>query len=71
MSIDAMINEPITQEEKDFFIPISSNSIYENYWIKYANDNNSAWLPCFVMGSTVDYEYIPEVIRACPQFNLA
>ena len=28
MSIDAMINEPITQEEKDFFIPISSKNLY-------------------------------------------
>lgn len=43
------------------FFPISSERVYEDYWYKFAQDNNLIWLKLFQTGVILEKEYFSNV----------
>lgn len=43
------------------FFPISSERVYEDYWYKFAQDNNLVWLKLFQTGVVLEQEYFVSV----------
>lgn len=61
MTVVGMIDNEIDESESGFFFPISNESVYTNYWYKFAVDNNLGWLPCFSAGTFVQRADFDEV----------
>lgn len=63
MSIGIMIDEPENEEEKLFYIPLATESIFDSYWNKAANQLNLQWVPVFSSGIIIEYEDLPFIIN--------
>lgn len=63
MSIGIMINQPRNEQEKLFYIPLATESIFDNYWEKAANQLNLVWVPVFSSGIIIEYEDLPFIIN--------
>lgn len=44
MSVYALILNPNNAKEQDFGFPIATENVYQQYWLKFAKENNLLWL---------------------------
>lgn len=60
MSIYALIYNPINAQEQDFGFPVASENIYQQYWLKFATENNLLWLK-ILNGIEIEKVYFDKV----------
>lgn len=63
MSVGAYVNNPQNDQEKKFFIPVSSERFFNSYWLPACEVLDLRWIKCFSPGISIFKEDILEVIR--------
>ena len=54
MSISVIIDNPETDDERLFIIPVSSEDFFKKVWSKIALDLNLKWIPLFQTGVKIE-----------------
>ena len=54
MSICVIISNPINEDEKHTYIPIATESAFENYWLPVIEKLDLKWVRCFQCGIEIE-----------------
>lgn len=63
MSIGIIIDEPKNEEEQLFLIPVATEEVFSNYWLKASNELQLSWVPIFETGIVVEREDMSVILR--------
>lgn len=63
MSIGIIIDEPKNEEEQLFFIPVATEEVFSNYWLKASNELQLSWVPIFETGIVIEREDMSVILR--------
>lgn len=63
MSVALMISNPITDEEDKYYIPISTEKTFEDYWNPIIEQLNLRWAKYFQIGVEIEKQNLDEVIK--------
>lgn len=58
-----MISNPITDEEHKYYIPISTEKIFEDYWNPIIEQLDLRWAKYFQIGVEIEKQNLDEVIK--------
>lgn len=56
MSICLMISNPINKNEDDYYVPISTERVFREYWHPIIIDLDLKWIKCFQSGIEIEKE---------------
>lgn len=63
MSVALMISNPITDEEDKYYIPISTEKIFDDYWNPIIEQLDLRWAKYFQTGVEIEKQNLDEVIK--------
>jgi hypothetical protein len=61
MSISIVINNPVTEDESKFYIPVSTETFFDECWRPGCEALNLKWIPAFSYGVDIEKENLSEV----------
>jgi hypothetical protein len=61
MSISAVINNPITEDESKFYVPVSTETFFDECWYPGCEALNLKWISAFSYGVDIEKENFSEV----------
>jgi hypothetical protein len=61
MSISAVINNPITEDESKFYVPVSTETFFDECWHPGCEALNLKWISAFSYGVDIEKKDVPEV----------
>ncbi len=62
MSIAAFIDNPKTEEEKSFYIPIATEQSFTSFWKPACERLGLQWIPSFAIGIDISREDLQNVL---------
>lgn len=63
MSIAAIIQDPETDQEKQFYVPIATERWFRDVWLKLAQELQLEWVPLFRTGVQVEKHDLSAVLE--------
>lgn len=69
MSVGVVILEPQNEYERNFFIPVASESVFYEYWVPAIKALDLQWIKLFGTGVDVEEEDVPSIIYELNQLR--
>ncbi|MNJ40705.1 hypothetical protein D3C77_356050 [compost metagenome] len=63
MAISALILDPQNDYEKNFFIPVATESFFKECWLPAIESLGLQWTELFITGVDVEEEDVPHIIK--------
>ncbi len=70
MSVSLIISNPINKEESDFNIPISTERVFQEYWMPIIELLNLQWIKCFQSGIELEKEDLLSVLKELMEIKI-
>ena len=70
MSVSLIISNPINKEESDFNIPISTERVFQEYWLPIIELLNLQWIKCFQSGIELEKEDLLSVLKELMEIKI-
>ena len=61
MSICLMVSNPINENEKCIYVPVSTERVFENYWLLAIEKLDLKWVRCFQCGIEIGKDELEPV----------
>ncbi|CAM4249981.1 hypothetical protein HCA64_03130 [Listeria booriae] len=62
MSIGIIVDEPRSDDERLFFIPVATEEAFKKYWLKASQDMQLMWVPIFESGVVIEAEDLEAIV---------
>ena len=73
MSVCLMISNPINKNEEAYYVPISTERVFREYWMPIIIDLDLQWIKCFQSGIEIEKEdfnfVLEELMKICEYIN--
>ena len=56
MSVCLMVSNPISKEEDEFYVPIATEQVFQEFWMPIVEMLDLQWVKCFQSGIEVGKE---------------
>lgn len=63
MSVSLMISNPINDKEKNFYLPISTERVFQDHWMPIITELDLEWVGFFQSGIELEKEDIGLVLK--------
>lgn len=70
MSVSLITSNPINKEESDFNIPISTERVFQEYWMPIIELLNLQWIKCFQSGIELEKEDLLSVLKELMEIKI-
>lgn len=63
MSVSLLISNPINEQESNFNVPISTEKVFQDYWMPIIEELDLKWVRCFQSGIELEKEDLEFVLK--------
>ena len=63
MSVCLMISNPVNEKEDNFYVPISTEKVFQDFWMPIIEELELKWSRCFQCGIEIKKEDLEDVLK--------
>ncbi len=63
MSVSLIISNPVNRREENFNVPISTEKVFQEYWMPIIDELDLKWARCFQSGIEIEKEDLEFVLK--------
>ena len=70
MSVCLMVSNPISKEEDEFYVPIATEQVFQEFWMPIVEMLDLQWVKCFQSGIEVEKEDFRSILKELEEIKL-